>query len=48
MADLRRISDFYTKLAKQVFDENEELNYISELGIRPREKEQRKNRFGTV
>lgn len=33
MADLRRISDYYTKLAKQVLDENEELNYISELGI---------------
>lgn len=33
MADVRRISDFYTKLAKQVLDENEELNYISEIGI---------------
>lgn len=33
MADIRRISDFYTKLAKQVLDENEELNYISEIGI---------------
>ena len=29
MADVRRISDFYTKLAKQVLDENEEIGRAS-------------------
>lgn len=33
MADLRRISDRYTKLALEVLEENKELNYIKEMEI---------------